>query len=115
MGLHFIFNGAHDGDPGVIATLQENPVQLERIVRSFGWTLQESAIELMYRSPVDVYIDEWVYDLLAAAERDRGAARCWSTAWRTCRIDGPGRDSGSGSFMYSLYSQRLRTGRASAC
>ena len=32
MGLHFVFNGARDGDPGVIATLQENPVQLERIV-----------------------------------------------------------------------------------
>jgi circadian clock protein KaiC len=69
MGLHFIFNGARDGDPGVIATLQENPVQLERIVQSFGWSLQEPAVELMYRSPVDVYIDEWVYDLLDTVER----------------------------------------------
>ena len=41
MGLHFIFNGARDGEPGVIATLQENPMQLERIVRGFGWSLQE--------------------------------------------------------------------------
>jgi circadian clock protein KaiC len=69
MGLHFIFNGARDGDPGVIATLQENPVQLERIVGSFGWALQQPTVELMYRSPVDVYIDEWVYDLLATVER----------------------------------------------
>jgi circadian clock protein KaiC len=28
----------------------------------------------MYRSPVDIYIDEWVYDLLAAVERT-GARR----------------------------------------
>jgi circadian clock protein KaiC len=69
MGLHFIFNGARAGDAGVIATLQENPVQLERIVSGFGWGLEEPAIELMYRSPVDVYIDEWVYDLLDTVER----------------------------------------------
>lgn len=69
MGLHFIYNGARAGDPGVIATLQENPVQLERILSGFGWGLEEPAVELMYRSPVDVYIDEWVYDLLDTVER----------------------------------------------
>jgi circadian clock protein KaiC len=74
MGLHFIFNGAQAGDPGVIATLQENPVQLERIVAGFGWTLEHPAVELMYRSPVDVYIDEWVYDVLDVVER-AGARR----------------------------------------
>jgi circadian clock protein KaiC len=69
MGLHFIYNGARAGDPGIIATLQENPVQLERILGGFGWGLEEPAVELMYRSPVDVYIDEWVYDLLDTVER----------------------------------------------
>jgi circadian clock protein KaiC len=53
----------------VIATLQENPVQLERIVGGFGWTLESPSVELMYRSPVDVYIDEWVYELLDTVER----------------------------------------------
>jgi circadian clock protein KaiC len=71
MGLHFIFNGAQAGEPGVIATLQENPVQLERIAGGFGWTLTDAAVELMYRSPVDVYIDEWVYELLDTVERVR--------------------------------------------
>ena len=28
LGLHFIFGGARDGEPGLIATLQENPSQL---------------------------------------------------------------------------------------
>ncbi len=50
-------------------TFQEHPAQLERIVKGFGWSLQEEGVELMYRSPVDLYIDEWVYDLLAAIER----------------------------------------------
>jgi circadian clock protein KaiC len=44
-------------------------VQLERIVGGFGWTLEEPAVELMYRSPVDVYIDEWVYELLDTVDR----------------------------------------------
>jgi hypothetical protein len=31
MGLHFIVGGARRGEPGVIATLQENPTQLQQI------------------------------------------------------------------------------------
>lgn len=69
MGLHFVFMGAERGDPGVIATLQENPIQLERIVGGFGWSLDRDGIEVMYRSPVDIYLDEWVYELLEAVER----------------------------------------------
>jgi circadian clock protein KaiC len=74
MGLHFIFKGAASGEPGVIASLQENPSQLERIVRGFGWSLQNERVGLMYRSPNDVYVDEWVYGLLQFVERT-GARR----------------------------------------
>ena len=41
MGLHFIFNGVRQGEPGVLATFQEHPTQLERIVNGFGWSLEE--------------------------------------------------------------------------
>jgi circadian clock protein KaiC len=41
MGLHFIFNGVREGEPGVLATLQEHPVQLERILSAFGWSLAD--------------------------------------------------------------------------
>ena len=61
-------------EPGVIATLQENPTQLQRIAQGFGWSLAEPGIELLCRSPVDLYIDQWVYELLAAIERT-GARR----------------------------------------
>jgi circadian clock protein KaiC len=69
MGLHFIFNGAAAGQPGIIATLQENATQLERIAHGFGWSLTSESVELMYRSPVDLYLDEWVYELLEVIER----------------------------------------------
>jgi len=71
MGLHFIFNGAAAGEPGIIATLQENATQLERMVQGFGWSMATESVELMYRSPVDLYLDEWVYELLGAIERTR--------------------------------------------
>ena len=74
MGLHFIFNGAASGQPGVIATLQENPLQLERMAHGFGWSLDDEGVSVMYRSPNDVYIDEWVYQLLDRVEAT-GATR----------------------------------------
>jgi circadian clock protein KaiC len=64
MGLHFIFSGAANDQPGLIATLQENPIQLEKVARGFGWSLDNERVTVMYRSPNDVYVDQWVYELL---------------------------------------------------
>ena len=74
IGLHFIFQGAKRGQTGVIATLQENRTQLSRIVQGFGWSLDNEGVHLMARSPVDVNIDEWVYELLDLIEKT-GAKR----------------------------------------
>jgi circadian clock protein KaiC len=74
MGLHFVFKAADEGERGVLATLQEHPTQLERIVRGFGWSLDNDRVELLYRSPVDIYVDEWVYTLLETVKRT-GASR----------------------------------------
>jgi circadian clock protein KaiC len=71
MGLHFIFDGARQGEPGVIASLQENRTQLQRVAAGFGWSLDEPHVEMMYRSPVDIYLDEWVYELLRIVEQTR--------------------------------------------
>ncbi len=64
MGLHFAFSAAQQGRPAVLATFQENATQLGRIAAGFGWTFDDPCISLLSRSPVDLYIDEWVYDLL---------------------------------------------------
>ena len=55
--------------PGLIAAFQENPTQFERIVQGFGWSLSNEGVHHMYRSTVDMYIDEWVYELLDHIER----------------------------------------------
>lgn len=74
MGLHFVFHAATRGEPAIIATLQENPTQLARIARGFGWALDDPNVEVMYRSPVDIHIDQWVYELLDTLDRT-GAKR----------------------------------------
>ena len=74
LALHFVVAGAQRGEKGIIATFQENPVQLERIMAGFSWTQNDPNIELMYRSPVDLYLDEWVHDFFDTLERT-GARR----------------------------------------
>jgi circadian clock protein KaiC len=67
-GLHHIFSASRRGENGLIATFQENPVQLERFCAGFGWTLADPKVSLLYRTPVDLHIDEWVYQLLEVAD-----------------------------------------------
>ena len=43
-------------------------------MQGFGWSLDTDGVELMYRSPVDVHVDEWVYTLLETVQRT-GARR----------------------------------------
>jgi circadian clock protein KaiC len=68
MGLHFLYHGAELGEPGIMATFQENQSQLERIVKSFGWSIDDPKVRILSRSVVDMNIDEWVYELLDLAE-----------------------------------------------
>lgn len=64
MGLHFLFGGAEQGAHGVLATFQEDPVQLEQILRGFGWSLGSDLLTVKYQPPIDLYLDHWVYELL---------------------------------------------------
>jgi circadian clock protein KaiC len=85
-GLHFLRGGGVE-EMGVYASLQENPSQVARVMAGFGWGADDR-IELFYRSPVDVYIDEWVYDLLAAVERV-GARRILIDSLSDLRVASP--------------------------
>jgi circadian clock protein KaiC len=64
MGLHFVYAGAARGEPGLFMTLQENRSQLARVIGRFGWSIEDPNVTVMDRSPVDLYVDELVYELL---------------------------------------------------
>jgi len=108
IGLHFIVSGARRGEPGVIATLQENPTQLQQIARGFGWSLGETGIELLCRTPVDLYIDQWVYELLEAVERT-GARRVLIDSLGDLAF-AAGDESRYREYLYSLVQRCSRLG-----
>jgi circadian clock protein KaiC len=108
MGLHFIVNGARQGEPGVIATLQENPTQLERVASGFGWSADEPGVELMYRSPVDIHIDEWAYELMRTVKRAR-ARRILVDSLTDLRTAAPD-NTRFREFAYSLLQRFARQG-----
>ncbi len=68
-GMHFIFAGARAGEPGLIASFQENPSQMRRILAPFGWSLDEESVHHFYQSAVDLYIDEWMSMVFEQIER----------------------------------------------
>lgn len=74
MGLHFIFQGARAGEPGILATFQENESQIARVAASFGWSVEDPKVHILHRGVVEMNIDEWVYELLDLVE-ETGAKR----------------------------------------
>jgi circadian clock protein KaiC len=68
MGLHFLYAGAAFGEPGILVTFQESRTQLARIVEGFGWSLSDPAITIVDSSPVDLHVDQFVYELLDTIE-----------------------------------------------
>jgi circadian clock protein KaiC len=108
MGLHFIFNGAETGQPGAVATLQENPSQLQKLALGFGWSLDDERVTVMYRSPNDVYIDEWVYELLGLVDRT-GAKRVLIDGLSDLQYTTPDRVRFR-EFIYSLTQRLSRQG-----
>ena len=69
LGMHWVFEGARSGETSLVASFQENPSQLERIVAGFGWSMQDAGVHHFYRTAVDLYIDEWMTLLLEQVER----------------------------------------------
>ena len=71
LGLHFTFEQAADASRTLFATFDENPSQIIDTASRLGWSFEESGVHLMYRSPVDLLLDEWVHELLSLVERHR--------------------------------------------
>jgi circadian clock protein KaiC len=71
LALDFLAAGARAGRRGVFATLQETSSQLARALAGGRQTTFEGLVEVHRRSPVDMYVDEWVHELLDVVGRTR--------------------------------------------
>ncbi len=72
LGIQLLRAGVEAGERALVATMQENQDQLERMFRHYGW--KTDGVSIHYHSPVDLYIDEWIYEILEASRR-AGATR----------------------------------------
>ncbi len=67
MALHFARQGALQDETSLYLGFQENPTQLARIMLNLGWDteslLSSGNLELMYRSPVEMQLDQVATEL----------------------------------------------------
>lgn len=105
LGLHFLSAGAARGEPVLLATFQENATQIHRALAGFAG---EAEIQVMYRSPIDVYIDEWVFDLSEAIRRT-GSSRVVVDSLSDLRV-GAADEVRLSEHVYSLSQRCSRSG-----
>ena len=60
IGLQFVLEGIRKGEAGIYLHLEENPTQLEFLVRGFGMDPGHPDLHLLYFSPVELQIDSLV-------------------------------------------------------
>jgi circadian clock protein KaiC len=73
LGLQFLLEGARQGEPGILFTLEETPDQLRGIAHGFGWDVLElerrGLLTFSYASPVELSTDAYLYRARALVER----------------------------------------------
>jgi circadian clock protein KaiC len=78
MGMHFLREGVRCGEPSLLVTFEENPVQLARVMGHFGWEpaslVGPGKLDIFYASPVELQIDTVVRELFGRIE-ERGVRR----------------------------------------
>ena len=68
LGLHFLRAGVDEGEPGLLASFQENPTQLIRVMTHFGWSTKQvlgpGKLDHFYTSPVELQIDTVAHEIV---------------------------------------------------
>lgn len=104
LALHFIFKGIERGEKGCIATLEETPIQLSRVAAGFGWDMQEAIkngmLTLLYVSPVDVYIDEFIQQVKNVVDQ-RNVSRLMVDSLNDLEASAPSKERFR-DYIYSL-------------
>lgn len=74
MGLQFLSEGVRSGEASLLLTLEENPVQIARVMQHFGWDthalLGPGKLDILFCSPVELQIDTIIRALFDRVERD---------------------------------------------
>ncbi|MGQ9631471.1 MAG: ATPase domain-containing protein [bacterium] len=70
--LHFLLNGAVQGEPGAYTSFQEDPNQLARTARNFGFDAEQlqrqGLLSMLYTSPVEFDADKLMLKIIETVE-----------------------------------------------
>lgn len=73
-GLHFIYEGASKGEPGLIVSFEELPQKIIRNAKAFGWDFEQlekkGKVKFMYFPPVMFHADEHAMQIKDIAENN---------------------------------------------
>jgi circadian clock protein KaiC len=73
IGMHFLRAGVDEGEPGLLASFQENPTQLGRMITNLGWdptkVLGPEKLDHYYTSPVELQIDAVAHEIVRRIEK----------------------------------------------
>jgi circadian clock protein KaiC len=106
LGLDFLYAAAERKEHAVCATLQESRSQFHRALTPSRRA--EERVHVLHHSPVDVYVDEWVQDVLAEVDRRRATA-LFIDSLSDLRLATPD-PSRFEEYLYSLVQRCLRLG-----
>ncbi|HET8538849.1 MAG TPA: ATPase domain-containing protein [Anaeromyxobacter sp.] len=74
VGMHFLKKGVELGEPGLLASFQESPTQLVRMMAHLGWEpeklLGPARLDHFYTSPVELQIDTIASEIVQRVERN---------------------------------------------
>lgn len=72
VGMHFLKAGVDEGEPGLLASFQENPTQLIRMMAQLSWNpkkvLGPGKLNHFYTSPVELQIDAVANEIVRRIE-----------------------------------------------
>lgn len=78
MALQFLREGAQSKEPSLLVTLEENPIQLARVMDHLGWDpaslIGPDKLDIFFTSPVELQIDTIIRDIFGRI-RDHGVRR----------------------------------------
>jgi circadian clock protein KaiC len=74
LGMQFLRAGVDEGEPGLLASFQESPIQLVRMMSSLGWEptklLGRGKLDHYYTSPVELQIDTVANEIVRRIGQD---------------------------------------------
>jgi len=75
LATHFIAEGIKRGEPGIVAVFEEQPAEYAARAAKLGMNLDKAlkngSLEIIYLRPLDLSVDETVFEIVEAVKRTR--------------------------------------------